>query len=179
MRISDSAETLAVWPHVFRLELLATFGRSLRVALTTTNKGDVPISVGGALHSYFSVATIDKVSITGLEGKAFMDQLDGHCHKGQEGPITIDKEVDRVYLETDTLIEVCDASNAHRIRVENEGSRSVVVWNPWIEKAQRMGDFSNDGYKTMVCVETANAFEDIRRISPNGEHTLAQTISIG
>jgi glucose-6-phosphate 1-epimerase len=31
----------------------------------------------------------------------------------------------------------------------------VVVWNPWVEKAASMGDFSpNDGWKEMLCVET-------------------------
>ena len=30
----------------------------------------------------------------------------------------------------------------------------TVVWNPWIEKAAAMGDFSPDsGFKEMVCVE--------------------------
>lgn len=179
MRISDSVETLAVWPHAFRLELLATFGRSLRVALTATNMNDASISVGGALHSYFSVAEIEKVSITGLEGKTYVDQLDSHSQKLQEGAIAIGEEVDRVYLNTDMPVEIVAASSPHRIQVVGEGSRSTVVWNPWIEKARRMGDFSNDGYKTMVCVETANAFEDNRQILPNDEHTLAQTISIG
>ena len=29
----------------------------------------------------------------------------------------------------------------------------VVVWNPWIAKAERMGDFGDTEYKHMCCVE--------------------------
>ena len=35
-----------------------------------------------------------------------------------------------------------------------------------------MADFPNDGYKTMVCVETANALADARVIRPGETHTL-------
>ena len=30
---------------------------------------------------------------------------------------------------------------------------SVVVWNPWKEKAVAMSDFGDDEYPNMVCVE--------------------------
>ena len=33
----------------------------------------------------------------------------------------------------------------------------VVVWNPWIEKAKGMADFSpDDGYQRMICVEAGS-----------------------
>jgi glucose-6-phosphate 1-epimerase len=32
-----------------------------------------------------------------------------------------------------------------------------VVWNPWSVKVQSMGDFGDDEYKRMVCVEPALA----------------------
>lgn len=35
-------------------------------------------------------------------------------------------------------------------------SSSVVVWNPWIEKAAAMGDFGNEEYKNMICVEAGS-----------------------
>lgn len=42
----------------------------------------------------------------------------------------------------------------------------TVVWNPWIEKAKAMGDFSpDDGYKNMVCVEvgTVNGWQKLEK----------------
>lgn len=53
--------------------------------------------LGAALHSYFSVADIDGVSIDGLQGRDYLDQLDGHRVRRTEGVLLICGEVDRVY----------------------------------------------------------------------------------
>jgi glucose-6-phosphate 1-epimerase len=38
--------------------------------------------------------------------------------------------------------------------IVRDNLEDAVVWNPWIEKAKGMGDFSpKDGYKNMLCVE--------------------------
>jgi D-hexose-6-phosphate mutarotase len=52
-----------------------------------------------------------------------------------------------------------------------------VVWNPWIEKADKMGDFGPDGYRGMVCVETANAVENVVTVKPGEEHRLVAIYS--
>ena len=33
----------------------------------------------------------------------------------------------------------------------------LQVWNPWVDKAKRMGDFGDDEYKRMLCVEVRHA----------------------
>jgi len=90
----------------------------------------------------------------------------------------ISAETDRIYLSatSDCLIE--DLKLKRRIRIAKKGSRSTVVWNPWIEKAAKMGDFGENGFLGMVCVETANAAEDVVRILPGGEHRLQATFSV-
>ena len=40
-----------------------------------------------------------------------------------------------------------------------ENLRDYVVWNPWQENCEKMGDMDNDGYLTMLCVEAAQASE--------------------
>lgn len=41
--------------------------------------------------------------------------------------------------------------------VVRDNLNDVVVWNPWIEKAGGMGDFSpKDGYKNMICIEAGS-----------------------
>jgi glucose-6-phosphate 1-epimerase len=47
-----------------------------------------------------------------------------------------------------------------------------VVWNPWTEKANKMGDFGPDGYLQMVCVESTNAADDVVQVPAGGEHRL-------
>jgi len=99
--------------------------------------------------------------------------VDGGRRRQQVGPVTFAAETDRIYLDTvaDCLID--DPGLARRIRIRKRGSRSTVVWNPWIEKAARMGDLGEDGYLHMVCVETANAADDVVTIPPGAEHHLA------
>jgi D-hexose-6-phosphate mutarotase len=41
-----------------------------------------------------------------------------------------------------------------------------------------MRDVPDDGHRCMVCVETANAADDVRTIPAGGMHTLAQTIVV-
>jgi hypothetical protein len=58
------------------------------------------------------------------------------------------------------------------------GSRTTVVWNPWIDKAKKMKDFGDDEYKTMVCLETTNADTDVISLAPGNTHTLESTIGL-
>ena len=58
------------------------------------------------------------------------------------------------------------------ILITSTGSRSTVVWNPWVEKADKMGDFGPDGYLNMVCVETANAAEDVISLVAGETHSM-------
>jgi glucose-6-phosphate 1-epimerase len=54
----------------------------------------------------------------------------------------------------------------------------VVVWNPWTEKAQGMGDFApKDGYKNMICVE-AGSVGGWQTVEANESFEGAQTITI-
>jgi D-hexose-6-phosphate mutarotase len=175
--LQDDEKTRALWPHPFRLELRAVVGADLRVELRARNTGTEPIEIGGALHSYFLVGDIGGISIDGLDGRYYMDQLDDHNIKTTSGTVSISGEVDRIYVDTDDQCVIDDPSMDRWIRVAKTGSRTTVVWNPWIKKSQRMADFPDEGYRSMVCIEAANATGDIHRIPPDGEHTLSQTIT--
>ena len=98
--------------------------------------------------------------------------------KTQTGPISgIHEQVDSVYLDTDDDCVIEDPAMGRCIRIIKSGSRSTVVWNPWQAKAASMSDFGNDEYSAMVCVETANAADDVVTVDPGGEHQLATVIS--
>jgi D-hexose-6-phosphate mutarotase len=176
--LGNDAATGAFWPHAFELELKLKVGTRLQLELTSRNTGAEAIEVGGALHTYFHVGEVSQVTIDGLGGREYIDQLDLRRVKRQDGPIMIAEETDRIYLETPDECVIDDPLLQRRIRFAKKGSLTTVVWNPWMEKARRMMDFPDEGYRTMVCIEAANAEGDVRRLDRGAEHTLAQTISV-
>lgn len=175
----DSETTKAIWDYAFALSLTVNVGETMQVALTTTNMGPQPFEAGAALHTYFNIGHIERIYISGLDGRDYLDKVTGFDRKHQDGPIHIASEVDRVYLDTDDEVVIHDEVLKREIRIGKAGSRSTVVWNPWRERSVQIGDFPDDGYETMVCVETANAATDIRTIAPGASHTLTQIISAG
>lgn len=160
----------------FLLRFIVTVGSKLTLALEMTNTGDEPLEISGALHTYFNISNISRVSVDGLDQARCFDSLAGH-ETVQHGPIVFNGEFDRVFLDTESECVINDPDWGRKIRIAKSGSRSAVVWNPWIEKAARMPDFGNDEYRAMLCVETANARDDRRSIAPGGTHTLKAIIS--
>jgi len=177
-RIADDEATCALWPHRFELELVVSVGTALGVDLVICNIGEAPFTSGGALHSYFAVGNVEEVRIHGLEGCAYIDKVDHLARKTQDGAVRIAGETDRVYVDTTSECVIDDPGWHRRIRIAKAGSRSTVVWNPWREKAASMSDVGADAYTGMVCVETANAGDDVVSIPPSGEHVLRTSISV-
>ena len=170
--ITDSEETKKLWPHRFRLEIDITVSDVLSTKLIATNTDNKPFTCGGALHSYFNISSISNIMIKGLEGCPYLDKVDQGRRKVQDGSISFNSETDRIYLDTkaDCIIE--DSGMRRRITISKNGSGTSVVWNPWIDKARRMKDFGDGEYKSMVCVETANADTDVISLAPGNTHTL-------
>ncbi len=55
--------------------------------------------------------------------------------------------MDRIYLGAPDLIKLVDPVRNAAVLIRKHGFQDAVVWNPWIEKAQRMADFDDEGYK--------------------------------
>ncbi len=153
-----------------------TVGAQATVQITSENTGSEPLTIGGALHTYLCVSNIADVSISGLENTNYIDTVGTEALREQQGEITISEEVDRIYIDTSSDILLRDATRT--LRVERSGSQSAVVWNPWIEKAKGLGDLPDEAYHDFVCIEAANARDDIYEVLPGESHTLATTISV-
>lgn len=177
-RISQNDATRIQWPHDCELELHMLIGPTLEMDLVTRNTGDGPITIGDALHTYFEVGDVRQVKVHGLDGCPYIDKVDGGVRKQQTGPVSIAAEVDRIYLDSIADCVVEDPVLARRIRIAKKGSASSVVWNPWIDKAEKMGDLGEDGYLKMLCVESTNADADVVSIAPGGEHRLSVRYSV-
>ncbi len=178
LSIADGDETLKLWPHRFRLELDCTVSDVLTTKLIATNTGSKPFTCGGALHSYFNISAVPNILIKGLEGCAYKDKVDQYRRKVQDGPVSIKRETDRIYLDTEADCIIEDRGMQRKIGISKNGSRTTVVWNPWIDKAQKMADFGDDEYNGMVCVETANADTDVITLAPGHTHILESVIRV-
>ena len=164
-------ETLqAMWPLPTIAEYRLTIAKTLTMELTTFNHSDQVMTIGQALHTYFKVDDVSCTKVLGLEGKDYLDKTDGFNRKTQAGAVTISAEVDRVYLDTPDDLIIDD--NKRKVIIKKKGSQSTVVWNPWKEVADKMGDLGEDGYLKMLCVESANAIEDTVDIDAGGSHSL-------
>ncbi|WP_318503734.1 D-hexose-6-phosphate mutarotase [Photobacterium leiognathi] len=174
LQLEDNKETRAIWPHKFNNVLTFEIGTELKVSLTSTNTDSQPWSYGGALHTYFDIADINNIEITGM-GAAYLDstQQGKACEGGDV--LTFTSETDRVYTQPEATITINDKNNERNILVTNEGHNAAVIWNPWQELSISMGDMADNSFETMVCVESTIHQPSIE-LAPGQSHTLATTV---
>ncbi|WP_318466436.1 D-hexose-6-phosphate mutarotase [Photobacterium leiognathi] len=174
LQLEDNEETRALWPYKFNNVLTFEIGTELKVSLTSTNTDNQPWSYGGALHTYFDIADINNIEITGM-GSTYLDstQQGKACEGGDV--LTFTCETDRVYTQPEATITINDKNNERNILVTNEGHNAAVIWNPWQELSISMGDMADNSFETMVCVESTIHQPSIE-LAPGQSHTLATTV---
>jgi len=112
----------------FRLRFSVAMSGSLVMTLDAHNESDVPVRFEEALHSYLSVGDVRRASVIGLENVDYLDKTDGFQRKQQpSSPLTVARETDSVYLNTQSACMVIDREWGRRIVVEKQGSSSTVV----------------------------------------------------
>jgi glucose-6-phosphate 1-epimerase len=179
LSLTDTEETRALWPHQFTADYRVRMGEDgLALLLTVTNTGVGAFTFEEALHTYFGVADIRSATVQGLEGSSYLDMVPG-ADRGphvQDGPIAFTGETDRTFQGTSATAVIRDADRS--VRAARDGSRSAVVWNPWVAKSAAMADFGDDEWTGMVCVETANVKADAVTLEPGADHTMSAYISV-
>ncbi len=172
--LPQSSIPTAQWPYLCRVRLTATIGKTLVLDLSTENTGSEEFDVTEALHTYFVISDVDTMQITGLQGRNYLEKVgEAQFKKELEDAIRITSEVDRIYLDTRGECQIEDSGLKRRIRILKSSSHSTVVWNPWVEKSAKMGDFGSDtGYRGMVCVESGNVDYNLARIPGGQKHML-------
>jgi glucose-6-phosphate 1-epimerase len=167
------------WPHELELLYMVTVGRTLELDLVTRNAGEAPVTIGQALHTYFRVGDPAEVAVYGLEGCRYLDKLTG-SEGVQDRRLIPGGPIDRVYLGAvrDCVIE--DPTLGRAIRVSKRNSEATVVWNPgFFAPGPVRGDFGPSGSRNMLCLETANAAEDVVRLEPHAVHLLFTRYAVG
>lgn len=177
--LQDTEETREIWPYAFKLSLEITIGDSLCLVLKTTNTGDKPFNITQAFHTYFSVGDIHKTQTSGLAGNRYLDKSAAGkgATQSQSGDVVIDAEVDRVYLDVPEKLDIQDQQRNRRINIRSAGNQTAVVWNPWAEIAASMADLRDDDYQRFICVETANAADNVIELPAESEFSLVAEYS--
>ena len=162
---------------------------SLATSLTITNTGAQEMAPQCLLHTYLAVADAKQVMIFGLEDSEYVDKLTGKDEREDMPAIQFRGETDRIYSGASR--KACPITmRPEGVRVDAHGAlllqdgtvtaeiaADVVVWNPHVNKAKAMGDFDDDGWTAMACVEPGVVAADRPGIIPGGSLVLSQTIA--
>lgn len=170
--------TRPTWPHEFRVRHRVVFGERLEMTLEVDNRSGHPFDFEEALHTYLLVGDVAQVSIAGLGGGVYIDKTDDMKRKTlAAGPLRLSGTTDRVFLDTRATCTVTDPVLARRLVIEKTGSTTTVVWNPWHEKARTMADLGDEQWRSMLCVEAANAADDAVHLEGGTRHAMRVVIA--
>ncbi|MDE1263366.1 D-hexose-6-phosphate mutarotase [Vibrio aestuarianus] len=177
--LEATADTLAIWPYQFQARLYVEIGDALNVTLEVTNTDEKAWTFSGALHTYLNVGDISQTTTTGM-GREYIDSLQNAkvCQGGEQ--LLLTDTIDRVYTAPEAQIKIADAKLNRTLTVENSGHNSAVLWNPWAAGAQSMADMPDDGYQTMLCVEStlhAPCLSAGKTLQPGESHQLITRLS--
>lgn len=157
LRLTDSPQTRAIWPHAFAAELRARSAEgTLEVTLSIANTGDSSFFFTAALHTYLRVDDVRRTRLRGLRGTRYEDSTAaGKLGVEREDDIEVTGELDRVYLDVRQPIDVMEEGRTTRL--EARGFSDAVVWNPGPTRGAALADLEPDGWRRMLCVEAAVA----------------------
>ena len=170
--------SLPGWPHAVELSLQIRLDERLHLTLSSHNQGPTAVALSQALHSYFAISDIQQVAVEGLDGRPYIETLEAWQRRQQEGDLRFDSETDRIYLDLPPVLCLRDTGLGRRIILETRGSRSAVLWNPWIDKSRRLSQFADDAWQRMLCIETANVMEDMVVLEAGARHSLSVAIGV-
>ncbi|MDF7670299.1 D-hexose-6-phosphate mutarotase [Orbaceae bacterium ESL0721] len=170
LSLTNSLETDPFFTEKFTLTLALHLGESCK--LTLTSEGDFDAT--SALHTYFDVDNIDDVVVSGLSDDYF-DKVDKENRPKIKGEMQFDQEVDRIYANVENPITINDKKRV--IQVTNENATDIIVWNPWGDKSISMKDMDDDGYRSMVCVETGRINRPLK-LAPSVKTSYGVNITV-
>jgi glucose-6-phosphate 1-epimerase len=158
LRLTDTTESRAMWPHPFELRLDITVEEQvLEMWLHVRNTGEAPFSFMAALHTYLAVEDCLTLGVEGLSGCSFSDNVTSLTHEDREPKITFGTDIDRLYPGAhERMVKVA----GHE--VSQEGFADTVVWNPGPVTGSKIADLDQpDGWRKFVCVEAAQVLTPV------------------
>ncbi len=180
-RAAVGGDAVDIYARHLDVRLDIELATTLRMALSTCNRGPEPIALTQALHTYFAVGDVEQVQLQGLEGLRYDSRVEGTQGDLQIGAFQLDVLCDNTYAQTHPKTEhhyqLTDPAWQRQIGLTTRGSQSAVVWNPGAEGAAAMADVPDVAWKDFLCVEVANAGPDVVVLASGAHHLLQQTLA--
>lgn len=168
-----------LFSYPFNAKLIFLMGDSLSIHLQLSNTGSQAMPLTWALHSYHPVTDLTSARISGLDGCEYLDNACGLKRCIQEGDVSFNGEVDRVYINAgDTQNITSNTADNASITINAMGCASAIVWNPGLEKSAMLKDLGLDNFKQFVCLERGNVFDNEVLLAPNETHQASLQIKL-
>ena len=174
--LTEADATVPEFSHRYHAAYRVVLGPELALDLTVTNTGDEPFEIEEALHAYLAVGDVRQVRLEGLEGAPYVDKVGGG-RPVQDGAVRLVAETDRVY-HSGGPVRVVDPVLGRTLVVGTREAHNIVVWTPGTDKARAAADIGEQSWTSFVCVEAANALEDVVTVAPGSSHTLGYRLRI-
>ena len=160
------------------LSLKIVVGNSLQIELITSNLTNEEVNFSEGLHTYFHIGNIANVSVEGLSGKKYYDLIDGKIKIDENQAIRFNRETGRIYVNTKSSCLIDDNDLSRKIIIDKSGSSSTAIWNPWQKTASKIHDLGPSSWMNMVCVESANVYENSINLAARQDHRLSVCYSV-
>lgn len=167
-------------------------GTGFATTIVMENLGEEAWDFQVLLHNYFLVhgrAALDgeKCNVKGLEGYTVSDKVSGKEYVLGADPVTIPEVIiDRVYDPPQGTVDLSltvTAGPSNNLSLtatgDVDGTKvpvSGVVWNPHEINAKGMGDFGDDQFVDMICVEPG-LLSNVPTLEAGKKATFSQTIT--
>ncbi|XP_035662658.1 putative glucose-6-phosphate 1-epimerase [Branchiostoma floridae] len=177
--LTDNKDTRKMWDHKFKLTYtLHLTEKTFKTTLKVDNTGAETFTFTTLLHTYFRTDDITKATVSGLKGLEYEDKVrgDGKFTEDRE-LVTVAEEVDRTYASTPNSHIITGVIGGGKVHMEKTNLPDTVVWNPWVDKAKAMGDFGDDEYPSMLCVEAGHVATPLS-LGAGQSFTGSQTLTL-
>jgi glucose-6-phosphate 1-epimerase len=174
LTLEDDAETRALWPHAFTLELTVSVdSRRLDMELAVVNRGDTPFDFQAALHTYFATGDVRRLQLEGLIGQNYQDTVLDQPRQQWIDVVTVAQELDRIYWQPPTALTLREIGR--KLEFTRQGFEDLVVWNPGPERCAAIADLPDDAWLQFLCVEAAQIGNPVP-LAPGEEWAAMQTL---